>query len=213
MGGIRRTSVLLTALLGLYGCTHLDMSRQDAQARVFAWEALRHELSALTEARSFESDRLREDARDWQVLALEMGVQRQENIATSAGLARKAQVSQQAGLRPPPPGMYGGSIPFGYSVLSATSSAKAKVKSEHARRQSTLGNALMNLSDANKQFLRAGGGQENAYILDEAYSVGMWAIGKYTEFLRKRARISTETPRKHLDSQRASLRLRELYGS
>ena len=76
-----------------------------------------------------------------------------------------------------------------------------------------MGNALMNLSDANKQFLRAGGGQENAYLLDEAYSVGMWAIGKYTEFLRKRARISTETPRKHQDSQRASLRLRELYGS
>ena len=66
---------------------------------------LRHELSALTEARSFESDRLRKDSPGTgrYYIALEMGVQRQENIATSADLARKAQVSQQAGLRPPPP--------------------------------------------------------------------------------------------------------------
>ncbi|MCY4419752.1 MAG: hypothetical protein OXC42_00595 [Gammaproteobacteria bacterium] len=98
-----------------------------------------------------------------------------------------------------------------YSAIAMASFRKAQVQAELAHRQTALGNALIEMSEANKRFIQSGGGFENIYLLEEAYSVGMWVIGKYTGYLRERIRTSIEVPEKPLSDQRVSMQLLMLY--
>ena len=205
-------AIVLVALLGTAGCAHLDMPRQEIEEKILAWEALKHELIELVGASTISAARLTRDAQDWHVLALEMGAQRQQSMASSAEQARNAQHQRQISMRPPPPGMYGGGINFSHSAIALAGFKKAQVKNELANRQTDLGNALMHMSEANKQFIHAGGGYENTYILEEAYAVGIWAMNKYTGFLKERIRFMPDSTAVGQSAGRASMLLRQLYG-
>ena len=188
------------------------MPRQEIEEKILAWEALKHELTELVGSSTISAARLTRDAQDWHVLALEMGAQRQQSMASSAEQARNAQHQRQISMRPPPPGTYGGGINFSHSAIALAGFKKAQVKAELANRQTDLGNALMHMSEANRQFVRAGGGHENTYILEEAYAVGMWAMDKYTGFLKERSRFMPGLTAIGQSAGRASMVLRELYG-
>ena len=208
-----RAMALIVLLLGMSACAHIDIPREEARAMVHAWEALQYELSELTNSTSISRERLIQDAQDWHVLALELNTHMRKNFATSGASAQDAQHSRQIGMAPPPPGMYGGGVNFGHSMLALGKLKKSRVLNELANKQNDLASALMNMSETNKLFLRSGGQSEQLYALQEAYSVGRWAIGKYTEFLREKVRMSSDSAStKPLTAGSASKALREIYG-
>lgn len=189
-----RALILGAALLSLSACSHLDMSRSDARAHIHAWEALRHEISELRVAETITRGRLTQDAMDWNILALEFGDLQHQNATASVDGTRAFQAFAAFQGMPA-----GGMIP-----------KKARVKRDLANLQGHLAMALRGMAQANKTFMQLEGSDDAYDMLDEAYSIGIWAIDKYTRFLRDESGV--KEPSAPQSGRRASEVLRELNG-
>ena len=197
-------------LLVVTGCTTLGMPKDEIKAKITAWENLRNELQGFLDAPA-NMPELRLDAVDWTVLALELDSSMKKGMAQAQAQDRHAQHSLAQGVRPAPPGPHGGMVPLANMMAFAANTRKARDNRELATLRTELAAALMGMADMNKRVLQ-GKAEDPFYVLYEVYNIGIWAITKYTDFLKEKSGFSHPDPVARPGKERASKALRAVYG-